>query len=96
MAATTVSHREFTTLLGLRHRVGLPPRDVRCELATGHEGSHMAFALAAAGGDEWWWARWTTGGCEVVPLDPCDTVCPAEHDDCLLPAGHAGPHSFQF
>lgn len=95
-AVGIVSHREFAILLSLRQRVGLPPREVRCELVTGHDGSHVAFALAAEGGDVWWWARWTADGSEVVPLDPCETVCPVEQDDCLLPAGHPGPHSFQF
>ncbi|MEU4422194.1 hypothetical protein AB0F81_16330 [Actinoplanes sp. NPDC024001] len=95
VAASTVANDDFAILLGLRQRAGLPPRDVRCELVAGHDGSHIAFALAAEGGDQWWWVRWAADGSEVVALEPCDTVCPAEHDDCLLPAGHAGPHSYE-
>lgn len=95
-AATTVPHADFEVLLGLRHRVGLPQRDLRCELAADHGGRHVAFALAADGGDEWWWASWDAERGEVLRLEPCDRVCPDEHDDCLLPAGHAGLHNYEF
>jgi hypothetical protein len=70
-----------------------------CELVAGHHGSHMALAAAADDGDQWWWLRWdglSGGAPELVQIDPCDAVLPQEQyaDDCMLPHGHPGPHSF--
>jgi len=70
-----------------------------CELLAGHEGSHIAFAAAARDGDQWWWLRWDgpSGECtELVQIDPCSAVLPQGRyaDDCMLPDGHLGPHSF--
>jgi len=70
-----------------------------CELVDGHHGNHVAFAVAAHGGDQWWWLRWdgrSGAAGELVQIDPCDAVLPQGRyaDDCLLPQGHPGPHSF--
>jgi hypothetical protein len=71
-----------------------------CELAAGHHGSHMAFATAAHDGDQWWWLRWSGQPAavvgELVQIDPCDAVFlhGPYPDDCILPQGHPGPHSF--
>jgi hypothetical protein len=70
-----------------------------CELVAGHEGSHVVFVAAAHGGDQWWWLRWNGQPGEtneVIHIDPCDAeLSHARYaDDCLLPEGHPGPHSF--
>jgi hypothetical protein len=70
-----------------------------CELAAGHESSHVAFVAAVNGGDQWWWVRWDGDldeTVEVIQIDPCDAELPQGRyaDDCLLPGGHPGPHSF--
>src|SRR3954453_7540236 len=75
------------------------PGPLSCELVAGHPGDHLAYAAAAHGGDQWWWLRWDgrpdkVG--ELVQIDPCDAVLPqgGYADDCVLPQGHPGPHSF--
>jgi len=70
-----------------------------CELVVGHHGSHVAFAAATRDGDQWWWLRWdgqSGGAAELVQIDPCSAVLPQGRyaDDCMLPQGHPGPHSF--
>jgi len=72
-------------------------RPVDCELAAGHDGSHMAFLTAADGGERWWWLRWAPQTREVVQIDPCAVkgVDGAYRDDCLLPDRHDGRHSFE-
>jgi hypothetical protein len=64
-----------------------------------HQGSHIAFAAAAEDGDQWWWLRWDGRSgepAELVQIDPCPAELPQGRyaDDCLLPEGHPGPHSF--
>jgi hypothetical protein len=81
--------------------VGAYPADdpLSCELVAGHVGTHMAFAAAAHDGDQWWWLRWDDRPGEVgelIQIDPCEAVLPQGRyaDDCVLPQGHPGPHSF--
>jgi hypothetical protein len=33
-----------------------------CEIAAGHDGSHVAFAASAEDGDLWWWLCWARRG----------------------------------
>jgi hypothetical protein len=70
-----------------------------CELVAGHDGRHVALVATVHGGDQWWWLRWDGQGgetIEVVQIDPCAAELPQARyaDDCLLPEGHPGPHSF--
>ena len=65
-----------------------------CELADGHDGSHLAFTVAVHGGERWWWLHWTADLRNLVEAEACDDTAP-ERDDCLLPKGHPGPHSFE-
>ncbi|MEU4157343.1 hypothetical protein [Actinoplanes sp. NPDC026670] len=95
-AATTVTDSEFTILLTQRYRLGTPLRDVECELASEHTESHIAFAMAADNGEQWWWVRWNPLVHEVAALEICPAVSGPGQDDCLLPKGHAGGHSFDF
>jgi hypothetical protein len=69
---------------------------VGCELVTGHDGSHVALVATSHGGDQWWWLRWDGQLNEVIQIDPCDAELPTGRyaDDCFLPAGHPGVHSF--
>jgi hypothetical protein len=66
-----------------------------CELGADHGGSHVALAGTARDGDQWWWLRWD-GHCELIQIDPCDVELRQgrDTDDCFLPDGHPGPHSF--
>jgi len=87
--------RMTTTSAGARPADGR----LRCELVAGHQGSHIGFATAARDGDQWWWLRWDERSGEVgemIQIDPCDSVLPQGRyaDDCVLPLGHPGPHSF--
>jgi hypothetical protein len=68
-----------------------------CELAAGHDGSHVAFATTADDGELWWWLCWKMQVREVRQIDLCDGRRPDGPylDDCLLPTGHPGPHSFE-
>ena len=91
----SLTNAEFEVLLGQRHRVGVPLRVALCELVVDHDGSHVAFVMAADGGERWWWVRWDALGRAVLPLEVCGQRCAAEGDDCLLPVGHVGPHSFE-
>ncbi|MEU4218105.1 hypothetical protein [Actinoplanes sp. NPDC026623] len=75
--------------------LGAVARDALCELTAGHEGSHVAFVVAVQQGDHWWWLRWDVRHREFVRLELCDRVEEDGHDDCLLPASHPGPHSFE-
>jgi len=72
-------------------------RLVDCELAAGHDGSHMAFLAAADRGERWWWLRWAPRTRDIVQVDPCAVVGVngAFADDCLLPDRHLGLHSFE-
>jgi hypothetical protein len=84
-------------LATLPHLIDLPLRRLACELVAGHDGSHVAFTVAAHDGDQWWWLRWTASQDELTPLDRCDVEQAevANPDYCMLPIGHDGPHSFQ-
>jgi hypothetical protein len=93
---TAVELLKMTTIFANAHPVG---DQLSCELAAGHQGNHMAFAAAAQDGDQWWWLRWdgqSGEATELVQIDPCDAVVVHARypDDCMLPHGHAGPHSF--
>ena len=69
---------------------------VGCELVAGHAGGHAALVATADGGDQWWWLRWGELPRAVVQIDPCTAELPQGPyaDDCFLPTGHPGPHSF--
>jgi len=69
--------------------------DLTCELAAGHEDSHVAFAVAARGGNQLWWLRWAERLRDLVQIDLCEGEDADERDVCLLPHGHRGPHSFE-
>lgn len=67
-----------------------------CELVAGHPGSHVALVATAHGGDQWWWLRWDERHSAAIQIDPCDAELPQGRyaDECVLPDGHPGPHSF--
>ena len=69
---------------------------VLCDLVAEHDGSHVALVGTAHGGDEWWWLRWDGQLGEVVQIDPCDAELQQGRyvDNCFLPVGHPGSHSF--
>ena len=69
---------------------------LRCEIAAGHSGSHVAFAASADDGELWWWLCWAEPTREVRQIDLCDgrSLNDPYLDDCLLFDGHPGMHSF--
>jgi hypothetical protein len=69
---------------------------LHCELVAGHDGSHIALVATANDGDQWWWLQWDNKVGEVIQINPCDAELPQRRyaDECVLPDGHPGPHSF--
>ena len=98
-AVTTISATEVLTLTTISDDAHPDGGRLSCELAAGHGGSHVALVATAHGGDQWWWLRWDGelgNAIELIQIDPCDAELPQGRykDDCFLPDGHPGPHSF--
>jgi hypothetical protein len=91
-----VGAAELSRLSAISEYVYVDGDRVTCELVTGHEGSHVALVASAPGGEQWWWSRWDGQLSEVVQMDLCDAELQQGRyaDDCFLPEGHPGPHSF--
>lgn len=94
-ATTDVTVTEWDTLVALPDAVDPVRPDLTCELAIGHEDRHVALVVAAYDGDQLWWLRWAGHRRDVVNIELCDGTDADEHDDCLLPDRHSGPHSFE-
>ncbi|MFL6111831.1 MAG: hypothetical protein ACJ786_10820 [Catenulispora sp.] len=90
---------ELLTLIPVPGEVHPAGGFLSCELADEHAGSHVALLATAQDGNQWWWARWDGQLREVLVVAQMD-LCPDElpqgdyADECLLPRGHLGPHSF--
>jgi hypothetical protein len=98
-ALARVNAGEWLTSIAGSEDVHLENGRLSCELVAGHDGSHVALVATVRDGDQWWWLRWdgqVGEAIEVVQIDPCDAELPQARyaDDCLLPEGHPGPHSF--
>jgi len=96
-ATTSLTAIEAAKLRVVCYQVPAPDAVLSCEVAAGHDGSHVAFATTASDGDLWWWLHWGERARDVRRVDLCsgsllDDPFP---DDCLLPADHPGPHSFE-
>ena len=96
-AATAATASELAALTALPRPVEPVVRRLTCELAAGHHGRHVAFAVAADDGERWVWVRWSPWSRGHVDIDPCpnESADPALGDCCLLPHAHTGPHSFE-
>jgi hypothetical protein len=99
LAVAGVNAGEWLTSIAGSKDAHLESGRLICELVAGHDRSHVALVATVHGGDQWWWLRWDGPGgetIEVVQIDPCDAELPHARyaDDCLLPEGHPGPHSF--
>jgi hypothetical protein len=94
-ALTVVSAAELVGVAAVSDLVPSLGGCLRCEL-TAHDGSHVALVGTAHGGDQWWWLCWHGRASEVVAVDPCPAQLPQGPyaDDCFLPEGHPGRHSF--
>jgi hypothetical protein len=97
LTSTDLTRAESTGLAALPLTVGRVPHTVTCELAAGHDGSHLAFTVAVHGGERWWWLHWTVDLRILVEAEVCDRTIDnsPDRDDCLLPKDHPGPHSFE-
>jgi hypothetical protein len=98
-AVATVSATALLTLIAASEDANPESGRLSCELVAGHGGSHVALVATAHGSDQWWWLRWDGQlgeVTEVIQIDPCDAELPQGRytDDCVLPEGHPGPHSF--
>jgi hypothetical protein len=95
--STRLVDNEFATLQLLPAAVDPILRSIKCELAAGHSGSHVAFTVAVSGGEHWWWLRWESGLRNLVRADGCVHIREdgPQSDECLLPEDHQGPHSFE-
>ena len=98
-AVATVGAAELLTLIAGSEDAHSESGRLSCELVAGHVGSHVALVATVHGGDKWWWLRWDGQlgeTIDVLQVDPCDAELPQGRyaDDCLLPEGHQGPHSF--
>jgi hypothetical protein len=92
---TDVTVREWERLAALRDPLDPVQLGLTCELAAGHQDSHIAFAVAAFGGNQLWWLRWAERLRNVVQLELCEAEVAGSMDVCLLPLRHRGPHSFE-
>jgi hypothetical protein len=92
----TVSAAELATLPTIPEDADPVSCHLCCELVARHDGSHFALVATANGGDQWWWLQWEGKVGELVQIDPCDAELSQGRyaDDCVLPEGHHGPHSF--
>src|SRR5690349_20530473 len=93
-ATTNITVTEQEALVALPDPVDPIRLDLACELAIGHDDRHVGFDVAAHGGHQAWWLRWIGRRRDAVQVDMCDGKDLDEQDDCLLPEGHRGPHSF--
>lgn len=88
---------EIQRLEKLPHAAHEVKSPLECEVEAGHAGPHWALAQAddrGADGITNWWLRWTGNSREWAH----DQTCYADNHDaselCLLPASHAGVHSW--
>jgi hypothetical protein len=93
---TSLIDIEAAKLRGVSRQVPAMQTSLRCEIAAGHDGSHVAFATSADDGELWWWLCWTGQTRDVRQIAICDGRCLDDPylDDCLLFDGHPGVHSF--
>jgi hypothetical protein len=96
-ATTSLTAIEAAKLRVVCYQVPAADALLSCEIAIGHDSSHLAFATTASDGDLWWWLYWKERTREVRQVDLCDgrLLDDPYPDDCLLPDGHPGPHSFE-
>jgi len=95
----TIGTAELLTLIASFEDTRSGRERLSCELAAGHSDLHVALVATVHGGDQWWWLRWDSQpaeALEVIQIDPCAAELPHGQyaDDCVLPEGHPGPHSF--
>jgi len=96
-ATTSLTAHEAAKLHVICRDVPVVQAFLSCELAGGHDGSHVVVAATADDGELWWWLQWGSHWREVRQIDLCEArwLDDPYLDDCLLPEGHPGPHSFQ-
>jgi hypothetical protein len=93
-ASTRLTASESARLAALPGTVDL--HGLGCELAAGHDGSHVAFTVAGSGGERRWWLQWVAHDHMLIEADPCGCTQNQAFlpGDCMLPKDHPGQHSF--
>ncbi len=92
--ATDFSDHELSMLAAIENPSHELVFSVQCEIEAGHAGDHWALAQASGKEDEWW-LRWDSTKRHLGTLAACPAHMDATDVDCMLPADHAGAHSFQ-
>jgi hypothetical protein len=67
-----------------------------CEITAGHDGCHIALATLSDR-DQLWWLCWASQARDIRQIGLCDgrDLDDPYLDECLLPAGHPGTHSYE-
>lgn len=96
-APTGLTAMEAAKLRVFSGRIPDAHAPLSCEIAAGHDSPHVAFAATANDGELWCWLYWRERTREIRQVDLCDgrLLDDPYLDDCLLPGGHPGPHSFE-
>jgi hypothetical protein len=96
-STTSITAEEAARLRALAGDVLPTGASLPCEIAAGHDGTHIALAALSEEDQLWWWL-WRGGQAGVVrQIDFCDgrDLDDPYLEECLLPLGHPGPHSYQ-
>jgi hypothetical protein len=95
-STTSLTAVEAAELRGISGDAPAPGTSLVCEIAAGHDGSHTALATISDS-DQLWWLCWGDRAREVCQIPLCDgrDLDDPYLDECLLPEGHSGPHSYE-
>jgi hypothetical protein len=96
-STTSLTALEAAKLRTVSGPAALPDAPLACEIAAGHDGDHIALATVSEGDQLWWWLCWGAQARRIRLIDLCDgrSLDDPYLDECLLPEGHPGPHSYE-
>jgi hypothetical protein len=96
-STTNLTATEAAKLRLISGTIAAQAAPLACEIRAGHDGSHIALATVSDGDQLWWWLCWAGQAREIRQIDLCagrDLDDPYL-DECLLPEGHPGTHSYE-
>jgi hypothetical protein len=96
-STTSLTTREAARLRVVSGAVPATSAPLHCEIVARHDGNHLALAAVSEDDQLWWWLRWGDQARDVHQIDLCDgrDLDDPYLDECLLPKGHPGPHSYE-